>query len=177
MDWTKSTKSIHTEPKLVHHQKKTCPSIVSYPWLDCWCSMWLELMGLCWKVLQWERQDGWWWITGNIVSMTFRCSQDLKLLSRILIQLIATTVLSMLLPPLFSSFWSFWRGYWVTAHSYLTDEILFEISLWRGDSTKFQRLCQGNRVAPTGWAVISITTININAHKQKGHVGHFVCPI
>ena len=40
---------------------------------------------------------------------------------------------------------------------------------------KFQRLCQGNRAAPAGWAVIIITIIN--AHKIKGHGGHFIFPI
>ena len=40
---------------------------------------------------------------------------------------------------------------------------------------KFQGLCQGNGAAPAGWAVISITIIN--AHKRKGHGGHFLCPI
>ena len=40
---------------------------------------------------------------------------------------------------------------------------------------KFQGLCQGNGAAPAGWAVISITILN--AHKRKGHGGHFVCPI
>ena len=53
-----------------------------------------------------------------------------------------------------------------------------------GDSThcagstielKFQGLCQGNGAAPAGWAVISITILD--AHKRKGHGGHFVCPI
>ena len=53
-----------------------------------------------------------------------------------------------------------------------------------GDSTdfvgssievKFQGLCQGNGAAPAGWAVISITILH--AHKEKGHGGHFVCPI
>ena len=46
------------------------------------------------------------------------------------------------------------------------------------DSTievKFQGLCQGNRAAPAGWAVISITIIN--AHKRKVHGDHFICPI
>ena len=47
-----------------------------------------------------------------------------------------------------------------------------------GDSTefvgstievKFQGLCQGNGVAPAGWAVISITILH--AHKAKGHGG------
>ena len=40
---------------------------------------------------------------------------------------------------------------------------------------KFQGLCQGNGAAPAGWAVISITILD--AHKRKGHGGHFVCPI
>ena len=40
---------------------------------------------------------------------------------------------------------------------------------------KFQELCQWNRAAPVGWAVISITIIN--SHKKKGHGGKFVCPI
>ena len=40
---------------------------------------------------------------------------------------------------------------------------------------KFQGLCQGNGAAPAGWAVISITILD--AHKKKGHGGHFVCPI
>ena len=40
---------------------------------------------------------------------------------------------------------------------------------------KFQGLCQGNGAAPAGWAVISITIIN--AHKRKGHGGHFICTI
>ena len=40
---------------------------------------------------------------------------------------------------------------------------------------KFQGICQGNGAAPAGWAVISITIIN--AHKRKGHGGHFICPI
>ena len=40
---------------------------------------------------------------------------------------------------------------------------------------KFQGLCQGNRAAPSGWDVISITIINV--HKRKGHVGHFIFPI
>ena len=40
---------------------------------------------------------------------------------------------------------------------------------------KFQGLCQGNGVAPEGWAVISITIIN--SHNRKGHRGHFICPI
>ena len=42
-------------------------------------------------------------------------------------------------------------------------------------SVKFQGLCQGNGAAPAGWAVIIITILN--AHKKKGHVGEFVCPI
>ena len=40
---------------------------------------------------------------------------------------------------------------------------------------KFQGLCKGNGTAPSGWSVISI--IIINAHKSKGHGGHFLCPI
>ena len=40
---------------------------------------------------------------------------------------------------------------------------------------KFQGLCQVSSAAPAGWAVISITIIC--AHKNKGHGGHFVCPI
>ena len=52
------------------------------------------------------------------------------------------------------------------------------------DSTNFrgrkleaelQGLCQGNRAAPAGWAVISITILG--AHKRKGYGAHFVCPI
>ena len=42
-------------------------------------------------------------------------------------------------------------------------------------SVKIQGLCQGNGVAPAGWAVISITILN--THKRKGHGSHFVCPI
>ena len=40
---------------------------------------------------------------------------------------------------------------------------------------KYQGLCQGNGVAPAGWAVISITVIR--AHKRKGHGATFMCPI
>jgi hypothetical protein len=40
---------------------------------------------------------------------------------------------------------------------------------------KFQGLCQGNGTAPAGWEVISI--VILHAHKEKGHGGHFVCPI
>ena len=40
---------------------------------------------------------------------------------------------------------------------------------------KFQGLCQGNGAALVGWAIISIRILD--AHKQKGHGGHFVCPI
>ena len=40
---------------------------------------------------------------------------------------------------------------------------------------KFQVLCQGNVAAPAGWSVIIIKIIN--AHKRKGHGGHFICPI
>ena len=42
-------------------------------------------------------------------------------------------------------------------------------------SVKFQGLCQGNGAAPAWWAVISTTILN--AHKNKGHGGQFVCPI
>ena len=42
-------------------------------------------------------------------------------------------------------------------------------------AVKFQGLCQGNGAAPAGWAVISI--VILEAHKRKGHGGHFVCPI
>ena len=42
-------------------------------------------------------------------------------------------------------------------------------------SVKFQGLCQGDRSAPSGRAVISITILN--THKKKGHGGKFVCPI
>ena len=53
-----------------------------------------------------------------------------------------------------------------------------------GDSTgfagskievKFQGSCQGNGAAPAGWAVISITILQ--AHEEKGHGAHFVCPM
>jgi hypothetical protein len=40
---------------------------------------------------------------------------------------------------------------------------------------KTQGLCQGNGASPAGWAVVSICLIN--AHKKKGHSGHFLCPI
>ena len=40
---------------------------------------------------------------------------------------------------------------------------------------KFQGLCQGNKAAPAGWAVISITILY--AHKKKGHGAKFVCSI
>ena len=40
---------------------------------------------------------------------------------------------------------------------------------------KFQGLCQGNGAVLAGWAVISITILQ--AHKEKGHGAHFVCPI
>ena len=45
----------------------------------------------------------------------------------------------------------------------------------RNIEVKFQGICQGNGAAPAGWDVISITIIN--AHKIKGHRGHFICPI
>lgn len=41
---------------------------------------------------------------------------------------------------------------------------------------KYQGLCQGNGAAPAGWAVISIIAI-IRAHKKRGHVATFVCPM
>ena len=40
---------------------------------------------------------------------------------------------------------------------------------------KVQGLCQGNRVAPFDWAVISITIMR--AHKKKGHGVYCTCPI
>ena len=40
---------------------------------------------------------------------------------------------------------------------------------------KTQGLCQGNGASPAGWTVVSIRLIN--AHKKKGHGGHFLCPI
>jgi hypothetical protein len=44
-----------------------------------------------------------------------------------------------------------------------------------GISIKTQGLCQGNRAAPAGWAVISICIIG--AHRKKGHGAKFLCPI
>ena len=40
---------------------------------------------------------------------------------------------------------------------------------------KFQGICQGKGAAPASWAVITITIVN--AHKRKGHGGHFIFPI
>ena len=63
-------------------------------------------------------------------------------------------------------------------------EMKFFLRTGFGDSTDFassqfeiktQGLCQGNGAAPAGWAVVSICLIN--AHKKKGHGGHFLCPI
>ena len=42
-------------------------------------------------------------------------------------------------------------------------------------SIKTQGLCQGNRAAPAGWAVINICIIG--AHRKKGHGAKFLCPI
>jgi hypothetical protein len=39
----------------------------------------------------------------------------------------------------------------------------------------YQGLCQGNDVAPAGWAAISITILG--AHKRKGHSAIFMCPV
>ncbi len=56
------------------------------------------------------------------------------------------------------------------------EEMKFFLRTTFGDSANFagskflmktQGLCQGNGVAPAGWAVISITMLN--AHKRKGH--------
>jgi hypothetical protein len=44
-----------------------------------------------------------------------------------------------------------------------------------GISIKIQGLCQGNRAALAGWAVISICITG--AHKKKGHGAKFLCPI
>ena len=63
-------------------------------------------------------------------------------------------------------------------------EMKFFLRTGFGDSTDFassrveiktQGLCQGNGAAPAGWAVVSICLIN--AHKKRGHGGHFICPI
>jgi hypothetical protein len=63
-------------------------------------------------------------------------------------------------------------------------EMKFFLRTGFGDSTdyasskveiKTQSLCQGNGVAPAGWAVVSICIIK--AHKKKGHGAHFLCPI
>lgn len=40
---------------------------------------------------------------------------------------------------------------------------------------KMQGLCQGNGTTPAGWAVISITILQV--HKKKGHMASFLCPI
>lgn len=40
---------------------------------------------------------------------------------------------------------------------------------------KYQGLCQGNGLAPAGWALISITMLN--AHKRRGHTATFRCPV
>ena len=72
------------------------------------------------------------------------------------------------------------------ADSMLTtiQEMKFFLRTGFGDSTDFassqfeiktQGLCQGNGASPAGWAVVSICLIN--AHKKKGHGGHFICPI
>ena len=64
------------------------------------------------------------------------------------------------------------------------EEIKYFLSSAYGDSKtvsgskielKFQGLCQGSGAAPEGWEVIIITIIC--AHKRKGHVRHFLCPI
>jgi hypothetical protein len=44
-----------------------------------------------------------------------------------------------------------------------------------GISIKTQGLCQGNRTALAGWAVISICIIG--AHRKKGYGAKFLCPI
>ena len=63
-------------------------------------------------------------------------------------------------------------------------EMKFFLRTGFGDSSDFassqfeiktQGLCQGNFASPAGWAVVSICLIN--AHKKKGHGGHFLCPI
>ena len=72
----------------------------------------------------------------------------------------------------------------VTSMLSAIEEMKFFLRTAYGDSKGFagstiqiktQGLCQGNGAAPAGWAVISITILN--AHKRKGHGGHFVCPI
>ena len=40
---------------------------------------------------------------------------------------------------------------------------------------KTQGLCQGNRAAPAGWAVVSI--VILNAHKREGRGAKFRCPV
>jgi len=63
-------------------------------------------------------------------------------------------------------------------------EMKFFLRTGFGDSTDFaslqfeiktQGLCQGNGASPAGCVVVSIC--QINAHKKKGHGGHFLCPI
>ena len=51
----------------------------------------------------------------------------------------------------------------------------WESKNFRGHKTsvKFQGMCQGNGAAPAGWAVISITVLNV--HENKGRGGYFVC--
>ena len=44
-----------------------------------------------------------------------------------------------------------------------------------GISIKMQGMCQGNGVAPAGWAVISICILN--ARGRKGHGAKFICPV
>ena len=71
-------------------------------------------------------------------------------------------------------------------HSMLTtiEEMKYFLRTSYGDSKtfrgskfeiKFQGLCQGNGAAPVGWAVISITILNV--HKKKGQGAHFHCPL
>ena len=71
-----------------------------------------------------------------------------------------------------------------TAMLHTIQEMKFFLRTAFGDSAeaagatfeiKTQGLCQGNGAAPAGWAVISITILQ--AHKKKGHVASFVCPI
>jgi hypothetical protein len=63
-------------------------------------------------------------------------------------------------------------------------EMKFFLRTGFGDSTdyasstvtiKMQGLCQGNKVALAGWAVVSICMFNV--HKKKRHSAHFLCPI
>ncbi|KAL3823580.1 hypothetical protein ACHAXA_002921, partial [Cyclostephanos tholiformis] len=66
----------------------------------------------------------------------------------------------------------------------LTKEMNFFLWTGFGDSMDFatssleiktQGLSQGNGTGPAGWVVTSICIIM--AHKEKGHVTHFLCPI